>query len=978
MQALFAELADAPAAARADALAHWDALDPAFAADLRGLLEADAEAAGADTLLPRVAGALTSLAADLRVDEGVPAWIGDYRITGVLGAGGMGVVYRAEQESPRRTVALKVIRTMGGASAIRRFQREAELHGRLQHPGIAQIHEAGLAVERDEAGRERGPPRPFFAMELVEGVPITEHARAGALRVDERVELVARVCDAVEHAHSRGVIHRDLKAANVLVDRDGNPKVLDFGIARATDRGQATTLHTAVGEVIGTLPYMSPEQVAGDPAAVGKASDVYALGVLLFEVLSGRRPLDLAGRTIPEAVRIVTDEEPTRLGALDRTLRGDLDTIVARCLEKDPARRYASAGDLAEDLRRHLAHRPIAARPPSTLYQLGKFARRNRPLVAGVCTAFVALVAATALSLWMALEARSARDEMSRQLHAAQVENARSTESFAFLTRLLAAADPRVSQGRETTVRDVLNAAADDLERDAPADSQAQSTEVRGMLARVVGYTLVRLGDLDRGERVLRRSAALLRRTDPNAVTPEYSLTETLNLLGDLLRERNKYAEAAEVLEEIIAIRRQTHERRAAEAGETLPADADPLDTPTAVALNNLSLVHQSTGNFARAEELAARAVRLERALVTAGNASREAPAATASVNLASAQLLAGHTREAEATLRAALAVHERLTGPDAPLTQTVRNNLAAAMRLNGRYEEALALTEKLQAVRARILPPGHFERVRGDANLAQTLGAMGRFREAAERMDAVVEAAARIYGEDSEDVLRWRILLGGWRMCAGDAEGVPDASADLVRRIAALLGPAHIRVAEALAIHAAVLRMAGLSEDACTAAEEAIRVASAAQGPEHPVVLLAGAELARAAPEARGVDEAIALAEANAAASARVRGADHPATGLARLTLAEALWRAGRWSECRAAALEAARVLALPGGTAAWNATYAGALAARAERAGAAPTPEDLAALDRAQDEIISLAGPQAPDLARVRALRTLAVATP
>src|SRR5262249_44970144 len=264
--------------------------------------------------------------------------IGHYRILRELGAGGMGTVYEAEQDNPRRSVALKVIR--GGLAApalIKRFTHEAQILGRLHHPGIAQIYEAGLTEEG----------QPYFAMELIRGLSLDRYVRNHSLDVPARLGLFAKVCDAVTHAHEQGVIHRDLKPGNILVDETGQPKVLDFGVARATDADlQTTTGRTEIGQLIGTLSYMSPEQVTADPAALDPRSDVYALGVLLFELLADRLPYRVEHLPLPEVVRVILEQEPSRLGSINRRFRGDVETIVAKALEKDKARRYASAGEL--------------------------------------------------------------------------------------------------------------------------------------------------------------------------------------------------------------------------------------------------------------------------------------------------------------------------------------------------------------------------------------------------------------------------------------------------------------------------------------------------------------------------------------------------------------------------------------------------------------------------------------------------------
>eukprot|EP00913_Durusdinium_trenchii_P006225 g5837.t1 len=339
-----------------------------------------------------------------------------YRITGVLGEGGMGTVYRAEQLEPRREVALKVIR--GGLvtdQIVRRFRREAEVLARLSHPGIAPVHAVGIAG----AGRRRIP---FIAMELVDGESLTSYAQIRSLGTRERLGLIADVCDAVGHAHERGVIHRDLKPANILVDASGRPRVLDFGIARLTEHDVNTqTLRTEAGQLLGTASHMSPEQAAGDPSAIDERSDVYALGVVMFELLTGRLPHDTEGMGVLDALRVIREDEHTRLRSINATLGGEVETITGKSLEKEPERRYASPGAMAADIRRFLANQPILAHPPSTVYQLRKFARRNRALVGGVVAVIVTLaggLVATGFALTREAGARRAAERNAERVEA--------------------------------------------------------------------------------------------------------------------------------------------------------------------------------------------------------------------------------------------------------------------------------------------------------------------------------------------------------------------------------------------------------------------------------------------------------------------------------------------------------------------------------------------------------------------------------
>ncbi len=315
--------------------------------------------------------------------------LGNYTVQGVLGQGGMGVVYLAEQERPRRTVALKVMRRgVGSDRLVRRFEFEAELLGKLQHPGIAQVYEAGTFKDP-----QSGTPHPYIAMELVRGKAITKHAEERKLGTRERLALAAQVCDALHHAHMCGVIHRDLKPANILADDTGQTKILDFGVARTTDRDVGdTTMQTSVGQIIGTLPYMSPEQIAGDTNDIDTRSDVYSMGVVLYELLTARLPHEFRGRSLPDAARVIRDEAPLRLSTIDRTLRGDVETIVGKSLSKEKDRRYQSAAVLAADLRAYLEGRPIAARQDSALYVLRTQLNRYRGAVAAAIMFLFALI----------------------------------------------------------------------------------------------------------------------------------------------------------------------------------------------------------------------------------------------------------------------------------------------------------------------------------------------------------------------------------------------------------------------------------------------------------------------------------------------------------------------------------------------------------------------------------------------------------
>ncbi len=456
---LFFAVIDMPAERRADFLSERCGSDERLRADVESLLaqdEGSGEFMDEPVLTPHVTGTVS-----LDLGKRFGQLIGRYRVVRVLGEGGMGTVFLAEQDKPTRLVALKVIRPgVASANLLRRFEHEAQVLGRLQHPGIAQIYEAGTADTGEGA-------QPYFVMEYVRGRSLMEYAQASPLGTRQRLELLAKICDAVQHAHQKGIIHRDLKPSNILVTEEGQPKILDFGVARATDADiQVTTIQTDVGQLVGTIPYMSPEQAGGDVTELDTRSDVYALGVLGYELLAGRLPYELKKKTIPEAVRIIREDEPTPLSSISRIYRGDLDTIVAKALEKDRDRRYQSAAELAADVRRYLSDEPIVARPASTFYQLRKFARRNRGLVGGVAGAMVILVVALVVISTQAVRiSREAAQAAETAAMAAQ--NNDFFESLLLRTYFLSAGNRAITPadvGLNVKLIDVLTEALDRLD----------------------------------------------------------------------------------------------------------------------------------------------------------------------------------------------------------------------------------------------------------------------------------------------------------------------------------------------------------------------------------------------------------------------------------------------------------------------------------------------------------------------------------
>ncbi len=484
--------------------------DSGLRAELESLLSFDRVAG--DVFSESRIGALENLAAALPTDgepdAPVPERIGRYRVIRRIGTGGMGEVFEARQDAPDRRVALKLMRPgMDTASLIRRFRQEGQVQSRLSHPGIAAVYEAGV-----HAGVNR--PIPFLAMEFVDGTPIIAYCRAENLSLRQRIELMIRVCDAVGHAHRRGVIHRDLKPDNILVepsDAGLSPKVLDFGVAKITGREVLdATRHTEAGQIVGTLCYMSPEQLGADPDAVDTQTDIYALGLVLYELLGGSPAFDTTGQPVPEALRRVTQSSPRRLGTVAPALRGDIETIVHKALEREKHRRYTSATELAADLQRFLRCEPISARPPSAVYQLSRFVRRNRALTAATILGVAALatgVIGTALQARAAVHARDdARLQQQKAEHETEVANAVAD----MLRQVFAIAGPDQAKGRDPTLREAI-AQIDDLIGDkfkGPPEAEAIVRNVAGIIDR-------NFGDFEAAQRQFDRSLEIRRRVFP-------------------------------------------------------------------------------------------------------------------------------------------------------------------------------------------------------------------------------------------------------------------------------------------------------------------------------------------------------------------------------------------------------------------------------------------------------------------------------
>jgi len=688
------------------------------------------------------------------IGEAVRRAFDGFRLEYRLGEGGMGEVWLAEQLAPvRRKVALKVIKAgMDSKEVVARFESERQALAMMDHPAIARIYDGGATPEG----------RPYVVMEYVPGLPITEHCDTHRLSNAERIELLIQVCDGVQHAHQKAVIHRDLKPSNILVstvDGRDQPKIIDFGIAKATGlRLTERTLYTALGAVIGTPEYMSPEQADATGEDVDTRTDVYSLGVVLYQLLTGTLPFpseQLRASGIDELRRKLREDEPPRpsshLSSLGdaiteaahargtdpetwrRQLGSDLDDIILKALAKERSRRYATPSELAADLRRYLRREPVLARPPSRAYRVRRYVQRHR-LGVGLASGVAVLLLAFAVA--MGIQARRTaleRDRANREASAARTVSE-------FLTRMFRVSDPSEARGNSITAREILDRASKDL-KSLQADP---ALHVRMM--NTIGDVYTNLGLLPQARALQARALEVARSRFGPDHPDSIKAAEQLVILDE---QMGLYSEAE-------ALGRDVLERKRRIFG--LTADE------TLSAANNLGLVLFFQGKLEEAERVLGQVLETRRRLL-GDDARRTLMSAN---NLAEVYLRADRLDRAEELLLSAEQGKRRVLGPDHPSTLNSMTNLAILRAQQRRLADSEALFREVLAHQQRVLGPEHPDTMGNQGNLGFVLTREGLREEGERLLRSTLETERRVLGSGHPFTVDAMVKLAGSRLRGG------------------------------------------------------------------------------------------------------------------------------------------------------------------------------------------------------------------
>jgi serine/threonine protein kinase len=797
--------------------------------------------------------------------------IGAYRIIREIGQGGMAVVYLGERDDQnyRKRVAIKMVKAgIGGEQVLQRFLNERQTLAALDHSNVVKLLDGGSSEDGS----------PYLVMDYVEGLPIDEYCDRNHLSIGDRLRLFRDVCSAVQYAHQNLVIHRDLKPGNILITPEGLPRLLDFGIAKLLNpECQQTPLVTRIDGRPMTPEYASPEQVRGEP--VTSATDIYSLGVLLYEILTGHRPYQLADSSWHEIERLICDSEPPRPSTrvstdrerlkataemrmaepkqLVRSLRGDLDWITMKALEKDPSRRYATASELSADTGRYLSHEPVLARPASATYRARKYVRRH-PVGVTVAAGLVLLLAGFA-------------GTQAFQLRRIMRERDRANRVTEFMEGMFKVSDPSEARGNSITAREILDKESKEIDT-----GLIQDPELQAEMMHVMGDVYKGLGLFPRAQQLFERSSDIRRRVlGPNNA-------ETLRSIDDLAWILNQEGHAAEAEK----LQRQTVDVRRRVFGLQNP------DTLT--SMKNLAWTLDREGQYAEAEKLEREALDIRRHVLKTDD--RETVATMN--NLAATLGHEGHYEEAEKLKRATLDIRRRVLGPEHPETLTAMNNLAFTLQQEGRYPEAEKLQRETLSIQRRILGPEHPDTLRSMNNLASTLAREDQVTEAEQLQREALATKQRVLGPEHQDTL-WALkdlaltLQSEGRYA--EAEKLQRQTLEIRRRV---LGPERPNTLSTMGDLAVTLNKEGHYAEAEKLQRQTIEAMRRVLGPEHPFTLEATDELAHTLDTEGRYGEAEKLARETLEIQRRVLGPEHPDAASTAYDLACVLAHTGRSDE--------------------------------------------------------------------------------
>lgn len=742
--------------------------------------------------------------------------IGPYRVIEELGRGGMGRVFLAEREDVGKQVAIKVVHgILASPDRARRFRLEQRVLARLDHPGIVPLIDVG-ATDED---------LPFFVMERIGGIPITRWVEQMDATLEQRLDLMLEVCGAVQYAHRNLVVHRDIKPSNVLVTDDGRPKLLDFGVAKLLDDDVDAGVTETEARIF-TLAYAAPEQLSGEP--ITTATDVYQLGVLLYEMLAGVPPFEVSTLAPAEAYHVITTAEPrppSRVQArppggsastaesrptdrLRRRTRGDVDRIVLKCLEKDPSHRYASVEALAGDLRRFLEGRPITARPGGVLYRSRKFVRRHRMLSAACA---VALLYAGTVSVQNRAIAKAGER--------AEREAATARRVADFLVTLFARADPRQAAADTVSVLHLVETAADQVRDDLALDA-----EIRASIQETLGRVYFELGRYTAADSLLSETVEVRRELGGDE---DLEVARAMNYLGQVAWASGELDRADSLNNFVLRIRER----------ELGTRNEDYFQT-----LQNQGTVRYAQGRYTEAEQILREAADIAHDI-------REGPHEDLSIvlnNLANAIWASGRRDEARQVMREGLAVDRALYAGDHPDIALRLDNLAFMANESGDHEEALRLGREALEMYDRVYTEPNPNTAFALSTVAQASFSLGDTTRADSLHRAAIELQTTLLGPEHMDVLVARAAYAAFLFRAGQLDRAEQSYGAVIEQTGRILGTDHPRYAQLLGSLASVVEARGDSVRALTLLEEAWQRGRESLGSEHPWVVETGQRLTR------------------------------------------------------------------------------------------------------------------------------------